>query len=848
MGFGFSRPHARTVRPAASGAGRRLLRWTLWAVATLLVIAVAGVAGLRVQLGRSLPQLDGERRLPGLTAPVSVARDELGVPAITGASREDVARALGFVHAQDRFFQMDLARRRAAGELSALIGAATVTLDTKTRALGLRHHARRAVEQASPQERAVIEAYTSGVNAGLTALGAAPPEYLALRASPEAWRPEDCALVVASMFLQLQDAFAVRETRLGLVHEVLPPTLAEFLTSTAGSWETPLVGSAEAVPPIPGPEVLDLRGLPKAAMRPLDPRPAGPETDATKVETAGGRLAAAFLGPRMEASGTWDSDERPGSNNWAVSGAHTRDGAALLANDMHLGLSVPNTWYRTSLAWGTALEWRVAGVTLPGVPSLVVGSNGHVAWGFTNTTADWSDIVLLEIDPRDPTRYRTPGGWTAFTTRDEQVVVAGGSAQTVQVRETIWGPVIDPDARGRSRAVAWVPLRDGGLNYALTGLETARTLEEALAVGTQAGVPAQNLVVATRDGRIAWSIAGRIPRRVGFDGRTPVSWADGSRGWDGWLTPAEYPRVVDPPAGRLVTANNRLVAGADLARLGDGGYDPGARARQIADGLARVERATPADMLAIQLDDRALFLDRWRTLLLEILAEPAEPQAGNAGGRDELRRVVEQTWTGRASVDSAGYRLVREFRQHVAELVLSPLFADVRKADPAYPVTGGRLGEGPLWALVSARPAHLLATEFSTWQELLLAAADRAMAGARQASGGLAAHTWGRFNASRIQHPLSRAVPQLARWLDAPRPELSGDSHMPRVQTPDFGASERFAVSPGREGDGYFHMPGGQSGHPLSPHYLDGHRAWIEGRPTPFVPGTPLHTLTLREP
>jgi penicillin amidase len=556
-----------------------------------------------------------------------------------------------------------------------------------------------------------------------------------------------------------------------------------------------------------------------------------------------GQDVATFLQPRVESWGIWGSDEWPGSNNWAVSGAHTRDGGALLANDMHLGLSVPNTWYRVSLAWGAPPEWRVAGATLPGVPSVVVGSNGRVAWAFTNTTADWSDVVLLDIEPGDPGRYRTPGGWRAFATRDETITVAGGATQVVQVRETIWGPVIDPDTRGRQRAVAWVPLRDGGMNYALTGLETAQSLEEALAVGAQAGVPAQNLVVAAHDGRIGWSIAGRIPRRVGHDGRTPTSWADGSRGWDGWVTPAEYPRVVDPPAGRIVTANNRLVDGTGLGVLGDGGYDPGARARQIAEGLARVDRATPADMLAVQLDDRAVFLDRWRTLLLEVLFEP---HAGAPGNRGELRRVVEQTWTGRASVDSAAYRLVREFRQNVAELALTPLFADVRKADPAYPVTGGRVGEGPLWALVSARPAHLLPGEFGSWQELLAAAADRTVTGAQQSSGSLAAHTWGRFNTSRIQHPLSRSVPLLARWLDVPRQELPGDSHMPRVQSPEFGASERFAVSPGRERAGYFHMPGGQSGHPLSSHYRDGHEAWVRGTATPFLPGPPLHTLTLR--
>jgi penicillin amidase len=815
------------------GLGRRVRRWTLRAGACAVLAAIVGALWVYLQLARSLPQVDGEQKVAGLSASVTVERDALGVPTIAGSTREDVARALGFVHAQDRFFQMDLARRRAAGELSELIGASTVTLDAQTRTLGLRRHARRVVEQASPQDRALASAYTEGVNAGLDALAAVPPEYLALRMVPAAWRPEDSVLVIASMFLQLQDAFAAREARLGLAYEVLPRELAEFLTSTAGEWETPLAGAARPVPPIPGPEVYDLRALPKAAGA-MPPSGRGPADE---------RFAAWPFDAVADRAGIWGSDALPGSNNWAVGGALTRDGGAILANDMHLGHSVPNIWYRASLTWRQTPPHRLTGVTLPGVPTVVAGSNGDLAWGFTNTTADWSDIVLLEVDPADPSRYLTPQGWQPFSTRREEILVAGAAAQTVEVRETIWGPVIEPDARRRPRAVAWVPLREGGMNLALAGLAGARTIEDAFALGAVAGVPGQNLVVAQRGGRIGWSIAGRIPRRVGHDGTVPASWADGTRGWDGWLTADAYPRLIDPRGGRIVTANNRLVEGGDLRTLGDGGYDPGARARVIADGLARLERVTPADMLAVQLDDRAIFLERWRTLLLQVLSDP---QTAPTEDRRELRRLLERTWTGRASVDSAAYRLVREFRQRSGELVFTPLLAGVRAIDPAYPVTSGRVGEGPLWALVSSRPAHLLSPEFGSWQELLLAAADRTVMDAKQASGTLAAHTWGRYNTTRIRHPLARAVPVLARWLDLDRDQLPGDSHMPRVQMPEFGASERLAVSPGRESEGYFHMPGGQSGHPLSPHYRDGHRAWAAGAPTPFLPGPAVHTLTLK--
>lgn len=808
----------------------RLLRLAGWTLLALVLLVAAILLAARLHLGRSLPAVEGERQLPGLAAAVTVTRDAGGVPTISGKTPPDVARALGFVHAQDRFFQMDLARRRAAGELSALIGAATLPLDRQSRVLGLRARARDAVAASPDDVRGIVGAYTAGVNAGLASLGTAPFEYVLLRARPEPWREEDCALVVASMYLQLQDAFGVRESRTTLLHETLPPAVAEFLTTSASEWETPLAGDARGNPAVPGPDVMDLRRMPQAAARrPIEHAP-----------PAGNRRSAddlSFAGARSE-----DPELVVGSNNWAVAGALTADGGALLANDMHLGLGVPHVWYRASMSWSAPSEIRATGATLPGVPSLIVGSNGHVAWGFTNTTADWTDLVVLDVDPADPTRYRTPEGWRTFTTRVEQIDVARGASERVEVRETIWGPVGEPDARGRARAIAWVALRPGGLNAHAVRFASATSMEQLFAEGAQAGMPAQNLVVASRDGRIGWSIAGRIPRRAGFDGRLSTSWADGARGWNGWVAADEYPRVVAPASGRIVTANNRLVEGDGLRLLGDGGYDPGARMRQIVAGLEAIARATPRDMLRVQLDDRALFLARWRDLLLRALAGA---DAGASPERATLRRVVETTWTGRASPESAAYRLVREFRQRVAELAFTPMLAETRSVDPALPPTAGRGGEGPLWALVSERPVHLLATRYATWDDLLRAAADLVIKEALATSGSLDDHTWGRFNAPRIRHPLSRAVPQLGRWLDLPVLALPGDAHMPRVQVLDFGASQRMAVSPGREEHGYFHMPAGQSGHPLSPHYGDMHRAWVEGEPTPFLPGPAVHTLVL---
>jgi penicillin amidase len=362
-----------------------------------------------------------------------------------------------------------------------------------------------------------------------------------------------------------------------------------------------------------------------------------------------------------------------------------------------------------------------------------------------------------------------------------------------------------------------------------------------MAVANISGAPAQNFTCADRSGRIGWTVMGRMPRRVGFDGRLPTSWADGTRRWDGWLEPAEYPRIIQPPLGRIWTANNRVVSGPMLAKMGDGGYDLGARAGQIKGALLAIERASEPDMLKVQLDDRALFLARWRELLLKLL----DPKtAGTDARRAEARRLVD-LWGGHASVDSAGYRIVRSFRLELASQVLGALTAASKKADERFDWGNQRQWEAPLWTLVTERPAHLLNPAFATWDAQLLSAVDLTLARISKEGGALADHPWGERNTSAFHHPLSLAVPALGRFLDLPPDRLPGDSNMPRFQSPSSGASERMVVSPGREAQGLFHMPGGQSGHPLSPHYRDGHGAWVKGEPTPFLPGPPVHVLTL---
>ena len=584
---------------------------------------------------------------------MTIGRDARGVPRLEGASRLDLARATGFLHAQERFFQMDLLRRRAAGELSELIGPATIKLDREMRVHRFRHVAEKVVAAGTAEERGFLEAYAAGVNEGLRALGAPPFEYLALRVSPVPWRPEDSALASLAMFVTLQGNQPERESAIGLLRDLLPAGLAAFLDPRGSEWDAPVEGGPFATPPMPGPDVFDLRNEPvpvlaQSARRLEDVEP----------------LAAA------------------GSNNWAVSGAHTASGAPLLADDMHLAIGVPNTWYRASLVWSEGGRHEVTGVTLPGTPAVIVGSNGHVAWGFTNSEGDWADLVEIEPDPQDGDAYRTPEGPRRFERVTERIKVKGAPEETLEVVGTIWGPVVDKDHRGRARALRWVAHDPEGVNSRLTGLETAQTLAEAQEVANRAGIPAQNFVAVDRDGHIGWTIMGRMPRRVGFDGRAPSSWADGQRRWDGWREPADYPRLVDPPGGRIWTANARVVGGAMYEKLQEGVYDLGARAGQIRDDLLALDKASERDLLNVQLDDRALFLARWRDLLLKVL----DPEAVMADPRRGEMRKLAEDWGGRASVDSAGYRIVRAFRLAVAEAVLGALVARLQSRGRALPL------------------------------------------------------------------------------------------------------------------------------------------------------------------
>jgi penicillin G amidase len=805
----------------------RMLIWTkrlLWVL--LLLIAIAALATTLILRG-SLPTLDGETALPGLNAAVTIQRDANGVVTIDAASEADALRALGYVHAQERYFEMDLMRRTSAGELAELFGPIAVDLDKKRRVHRIRARVTRQLNDFAGEKMPQLMAYADGVNAGLDDLRMRPWPYLLLQQSPRRWDVVDSALTGYAMYFDLQDAQNTRELALWKIRQQTPPALANLLAHDGTEWDAPMFGKPRGNAKLPTAEQVDLRKLPM---------------------------------PRSGSHRRLADEGTPGSNNWAVAGALTKDGRAIVADDMHLGLRAPNIWFRARLRYpdARAPDGRVdiSGVTLPGLPAVIVGSNGHVAWGFTNSyadTADWYPVhPCANADAAAETCDR-------ITRHSETISVAGADAVPFEVVETAYGPILhDRDGDTPALALRWTAHLPGALNFELADVAHAGDLAAALAVAERTAIPAQNLVIGDRNGDIAWRILGPLPVRSGRCARNPPLSAasaasaaaePGNAALAGirreacyqWTSSTELSPVLRRPSQhRLWTANARVVDDAGLSALGDGGYALGARAKQIRDGLFAKNQFSEKDLLAIQLDDRAIFLKRWWQLL--------QDQAGKKGGNAALQALAtaSRSWEGRASTDSVSFRLVRAWRLAVHARIADGLTAPAQAAlgddfvMPDLPQL-----EGVVWPLLQQRPEHLLSRRYRSWDALLEDAA-REVRDELAEQGPLQQRSWGERNTAKICHPLTDALPGvLQSMLCMPAEPLPGDGAMPRVQGPAFGASERMVVSPGHEADGILHMPGGQSGHPLSPFWGKGHDDWVHGRPTPFLPGKAEYVLTL---
>ena len=777
------------------------------AIVLFFVTFVVG-AGSYLILRGSLPQTSGKQAVAGLIDEVTIDRDSLGIPTIYAKNRIDIARATGFLHAQDRFFQMDLIRRKTAGELSELFGSKTLEMDKARRLHGARNIAEQSLKILTEDEQKILTAYTEGVNQGLKALSVKPFEYILIRAEPAPWKPEDSLLVGYGLFFELQDSSGRYDLSRGTMERLLPKSVYDFFVNNGSAWQAALDDSIFPIQPIPD------------------------KSQFKYLESSNNSMHITFQNRDNELLDY-------GSNQWAVDGQHTMDGNALLACDMHLSLNVPNVWYRAGFIYSHDKlgEIKVYGVTLPGMPLLIAGSNTKIAWGFTAAYVDTTDLIIIDKDFSNSQHYMTPEGSQPITIRKETILVKGQDPLIYDVPQTIWGPIMPGTYFGNDVAIKWIADSPDSFNIRLFDLETATNVEQAFQASKKIKTPILNFVVADSQGRIGWIPIGGIPKRKGYDGTIPVSFADGKNAWLGIEDPEKYPKIYNPKMGRVWTANNRILGkpGSDL--LGTEGFRNGIRAFQIRKKLYAQDKSNAKDMLAIQLDDEALFFERWQKLLINLLNNNS-----NDSKIKELIPVVE-SWGGRGSVDSAGYYWVRKFRQgvmlNVSKRLLKPCF-DAWEGFRDHPLDF----EEPIWLIVSQQPDYLIDPNKGSWEKELLSIVHE-MFNHDRFEASLHEETWGKHSMLNIKHPLSRGFPILGYLLDMPAVPVSGDLYMPRVMHPLFGASERMVVSPGNEKEGIFHSPCGQSGHPLSPNYMDCHHAWVEGLPTPFLPGPTIQTLIL---
>ena len=787
-----------------------------------------------------------------LDADVTISYDRFGVPTVESGGRFDAYFAEGFLHAQNRFAQMDLSRRFAAGELAALIGPSMVEQDRASRRFRLRTVARDLLGRLDDDDRQALSAYTAGVNAGLADLVAPAPEYAILGATPSQWVPEDSVLVMFAFMLTL-DWSASWEGTHASFFEAVPASIREFLVDPRSRQDAPITELRDrrnSIPGIPTDEQIALRILPEVPET-IEHSYGGPD-DSDGIVFGDGKIGNGDgnigngdesdngnedgnedVGSDAPETTSDDSRDAIGSNQWAIGADLTADGRAILANDPHLGLTLPVAWYRIRLLWP---EHDLTGLSIPGLPGISIGSNGKIAWGFTNLTGDLQDLIALEIDPDDPDRYRTSEGWESFGEVVEMIEVAGGESVAYPIRTTRWGLVNGTyqDASGASRdaVVEWAALHPELINIDIFKLEESSNVEEALdVVGGWYG-PAQNVVVADSAGNIGFTVSGFLPDRRNKDGRAPYGLWDGTESWS-TRPSAKRPRVVNPASGFLHTANNRTADLMTSSKLGFRWANP-SRARRIADVLMVADDADEPDMLDLQMDTTVLAYEPWRDLIVLAISVD-EPDEDLARVRAEL-----VDWNGKAEGDQVAPALIGWIR--------SKMLRDIRESVELWAMNEGlgrvsvpRISDEPYLRLIEDQPMNWLPEgPWDSWDEWItiqiLAAIEEGVES-----------PWEESNRIMLESPLASMAPDpMKPMLQIDLGPQSGHWFAPKVLTPGIGASARMVVSPGREADGILLTPGGQSGNPLSPHYRSLTDSWTQGDLAPFLPGEPVATFDLR--
>lgn len=759
---------------------------------SIIVISLLMIFLIFIYLGfrASLPALDNDITAPVL-ANVDLHRDALGSVIIDAENRTDAAFALGYAHAQDRLFQMDLLRRSGAGEISELFGAAALDMDKRARFHQFRQRAKSIFESLPQDHKTILISYSKGVNQAVESYTVLPFEYLFLQTEFKPWLPEDSLLTSFSMYMDLQHWQVLRDLTFTRIKQKFGASMVDFLLMPS-DYQAALDGSIVA------PQLnLDIPQL-----APND----NPDWAAVDIH----------------------EPIDIGSNNWAVNGAITKTGHAMLSDDMHLGLRVPPVWYRASLNYRiNDKEIQVTGVSLPGSPGIIVGSNGQVAWGFTNANLDNTDWIELEDDASTKTLIEN--------------IKVKQTDEPYEIEISDLGPV--KQVGDKRYALKWVAHYPYALNLNILNMDSVSTVEEAITIAHSVGIPVQNMVIADDQGSISWTPAGAVTARP-----TPSNFAITHEQVSALWAQKEpnIPDYTNPENHRIWTANARVISTEQLERFGDGGYAMGARGLQIRDRLFEYETFEEADFYTIQLDNEAWFLGTWHNLLTTVLKNSPNEFS------DDL--TVLNNWQSCACPDSAGYSLVRRFRTSIINQLMAPLENHLKTEQLTLrPVL--RHVEPAVSELLRQQPLEWLPEQYENWNQFLTQSyreTRRDMLTKYVAENAdvtlvnLEKLRWGTVNALKIQHPFSRVMPWLSGFLDMPIVDGFGDSYLPAVQSGSHGASQRLIVQPGREESAILTIPGGQSGHPLSSFYRLGFEQFTENQSTPLLPGEIKHTIKIR--
>lgn len=807
-----------------------LLRILLWLLLVLVLVVMAAFGYAYHVAHSALPQLDGRLQAPGLSAPVKVTRDQHGVPTIEAASMEDLFFAQGFVTAQDRLWQMDMMRRVASGELSEVLGDVTLKYDREAKILGLRAAAAKSLTMANARDQSFFQAYARGVNAYIAVQGKhLPIEFRILGYAPKPWTPVDSVVIANQMVRDLNYHYFFDALEREKILAKLGPELTADLFVNRSWHDRPPTVMRE-----------DVNGPDKA------PSDSDDEDEEDSPDNA--------VTLRMPAV---PEDFRPvnGSNDWVVSGEHTVTGKPLLSNDMHLGHQMPNIWYEAHLRSGSL---DVAGVTLPGMPYVVVGHNQRVAWGFTNVGPTVTDVYIENFNPQG--EYQTPSGWVKPEHRVETIHVKGQPDITVDVKVTRHGPIITDLVRGETRQLALRWTLYDGLRIPFFDVDSAQNWDEFTKAFSQLDAPGQNVVYADVDGNIGYHATGKVPIRAAGDGSLPVSGADNAHEWTSFIPFDKLPSIYDPPSGIIATANGRI-APDNYPYSVSMEWEAPWRTARIYHVLESGRKFSQADMLALETDIHSEPDQFAAERFVYAVDHAARPSARAKQAADLMR-----TWDGRMLASSAAPTITENAERELRRLLLEPklgpdvaegrhgtdseLYLDTDKGEVNWKTYSWLQRSVWIENILLHRPKRWLPEKYPNYDELLTAAVEAAV-NDPQAPKDLASWHWGAFNAIEIQHPILKRIPVLSLWSGPGVKEQSGSGYTVKAVTRYHGPSERFTANMADLDASTLNTVTGQGGNFLSPYWMDQWTAWYEGTTftLPFsgkaVQSAKAHELTL---